>query len=282
MAADTCKFPARPPQFLRSRIGVPGHRVPNFDVYIVLMTTKAEHVDRFSELVSFITGMRIMTNYTSRTPDNSVQSEAGIFPVHQISFIAVTGDTDIQGPIGPEKITVLISMGVMAQDAARDHGTMAMFFGFQFFLAIMTDETGIVDFARGYPYSPRLGGLQVTNETLIIDHGAMLPFDPGNKVFVADGAGRLSLQLPHWIDARTLMQIMTVLATIGQLVVQMEKVDIFLKEGLTLYRPLDLPIIELDQLVAWNNGKLVFPRHQRQPEMQVAKVPILHNHFRFK
>jgi hypothetical protein len=141
----------------------------------------------------------------------------------------MTGDANFERAFGPKIIPVLTAMRIMAQDTARDHGTVEMFFGLQIFFAGMTDETGIVDFARWNPNSPGLAGLLVTNKALIIYRGAVPPFAPLDKIVMANGAVYLSLHRPQRIYAGALLQIVAFHASAWQFIVQMKAEGLFIK-----------------------------------------------------
>jgi hypothetical protein len=173
--------------------------------------------------------MRIVTKHTTSALDDPMHRVPGLVLVQHLSHIAMAGDANFERAFCPKVIPVLTAMRIMAQDAARDHGTVEMFFGLQIFFAGMTDKTDIVNFSRRNPNSPGLAGLLVTYKALIIYRGAVPPFAPVDKIVVANCAVYLSLHRPQRIYAGALLQIVAIQASVRQFIVLMKAEGHFIK-----------------------------------------------------
>ena len=86
------------------------------------VASAAKFIDRFFQHKQLVTGMRIVTDDTSRAKDNTVD----IFPTlrfflcNQTFHLTVTVDAELQRTFCKELVTVVLTMGVMTKTTTTD------------------------------------------------------------------------------------------------------------------------------------------------------------------
>jgi hypothetical protein len=110
------------------------------------MTADAEFIDRFAEHELVIAGMGIMTGHASLAFYNTMDIRQRFLFSNQVLHVAVTGDAERHRTLGPELITVVVAMGVVAEGTTPDvQGSMDRFAGRPGFFAGMAGETDVLD-----------------------------------------------------------------------------------------------------------------------------------------
>jgi hypothetical protein len=225
--------------------------------------------------------MGVMASHTSLPFDNAVDKRQRVFLLYQVFLVAVTGDAECHRAFGPELITVFFAVRVMAEGtSAEDHRSMDECTGFPGFFPGMTRKADVLYLGGGKPDPPWPDGLLVAAKALLTDRGAVLPGVLTDDVRVAGDTGCLFLEA-HIFNGCGLLQIMATLAALGQLVVPVKEEDLF-AERIGIQIGLQLPISELHPLATGDDGKAVFPRLQRQPEVKEVILLMAFGHNRLK
>ena len=71
----------------------------------------------------------------------------------------MTGDAKVHRALGPELITIVLAMGVMAEGTSADHRPMAIFTGQPPLFAYMAGEADVIDIALWKTNPPGFNGL---------------------------------------------------------------------------------------------------------------------------
>jgi hypothetical protein len=79
------------------------------------VTAQAKLIYRLKKHEFIIGGMRVMAGGAAHSEDNSVDKWHSVVLTHQVLFVTVTGDAELQSPLLPELIAMVITVWVVAE-----------------------------------------------------------------------------------------------------------------------------------------------------------------------
>lgn len=141
------------------------------------MAAAAQLIDGFFQNEDLIRRMGIMTGHAARSSKNIVNK--GDFLLtdgsDELRHVAVAGQTNIQGTLGPELMAMIFTVRIMAQSAAAqvDRAMRDRLFEPVFF-ARMTGQADIPNGRRRHADAPGIDGLLVTTEALAVGGRAVI------------------------------------------------------------------------------------------------------------